>query len=90
MGLGLIKEQLTVIWAQKYKRPNKLTAPVSNLTDGEWHTVRLNVTKSDVTLELDDWISDPYHHNIESFNLNDNIIYLGEYQNVPTLVMFTH
>ncbi|XP_016662821.1 protein eyes shut [Acyrthosiphon pisum] len=77
MGLGIINGSLTVTFAQNYKRPNKLTAPKSNITNSEWHTVRLNVTKSDITLELDDWISDPYHHNIDSFNLNDNIIYLG-------------
>lgn len=78
MGLGIINGLLTATWAQNYKRPNKLTAPVSNVTDSEWHTVRLNVTKSDVTLELDDWTSDPHHHNVESFDLNDNIIYLGK------------
>jgi len=77
MGLGIINGLMTVTWAQSYKRPNKLTAPMSNITNSEWHTVRLNVTKSDITLELDDWISDPYRHNIDSFNLNDNIIYLG-------------
>lgn len=55
-------------------------APVSNLTNSEWHMVRLNVTKLDVTLEIDDWISDPYPHNVESFNLNDNVIYLGGYK----------
>ncbi|CAI6357340.1 unnamed protein product [Macrosiphum euphorbiae] len=77
MGLGITNGSLTVTWAQNYKRANKLTAPKSNITNSEWHTVRLNVTKSDITLELDDWISDPYHHNIDSFNLNDNIIYLG-------------
>lgn len=80
MGLGLINGKLTATWAQKYKRPNKLMASVSNLTNGEWHTVRLNVTKSDVTLEIDDWVSDPFHHNVESFNLNDNVIYLGRYK----------
>lgn len=77
MGLGIINGLLTATWAQKYKIPNKLTAPLSNITNNKWHMVRLNVTKSDVTLELDDWISDPYHHNVESFNLNENIIYLG-------------
>lgn len=76
-GLGIINGSLTVTWAQKYQKPNKLTAPISNITNSEWHTVRLNITKSDVTLELDDWISDPYHHSVESFNLNENIIYLG-------------
>lgn len=69
---------MTATWAQKYKKPIKLAAPSSNVTNGEWHTVRLNVTKSDVTLELDDWISDPYYHNIESLDLNDNVIYLGK------------
>lgn len=77
MGLGIINGLLTATWAEKYKIPNKLTAPLSNITNNEWHMVRLNVTKLDVTLELDDWVSDPYHHNIESFNLNENIIYLG-------------
>lgn len=77
LGLGIINGLLTVTWSQKYKKPNKLTAPLSNITNSDWHTVRLNVTKSDITLELDDWISDPTHHNVESFNLNNNIIYLG-------------
>lgn len=77
LGLGVLNGLLTVTWSQKYKKPNKLTAPLSNITNSEWHTVRLNITKSDVTLELDDWISDSYHHNVESFNLNNNIIYLG-------------
>ncbi|VVC30456.1 Hypothetical protein CINCED_3A008316 [Cinara cedri] len=77
IGLGIINGLLTLTWAHKYQKPIKLTAPVSNITNSEWHMVRLNVTKSDVTLELDNWISNPYHHNIESFNLNDNIIYLG-------------
>jgi hypothetical protein len=77
LGLGIINGLLTATWGQKYKMPSKLIAPLSNITNNEWHMVRLNVTKLDVTLELDDWISDPYHHNIESFNLNENIIYLG-------------
>lgn len=77
MGLGIINGLLTVTWSQKYKKPNKLVAPLSNISNSEWHTVRLNITKSDLTLELDDWISDPNHHNVESFNLNNNIIYLG-------------
>jgi len=80
MGLGIINGSLTVTWAQNYKRPNKLTAPKLNITNSEWHMMRLNVTKSDITLELDDWISDPHRHNIDSFNLNDNIIYLGNKQ----------
>jgi len=77
MGLGIINGKLTATWAQKHKKPIKLTSPVFNITNSEWHTVRLNVTKSDVTLELDDWISDPYQHDVESFDLNNNIIYLG-------------
>lgn len=85
MGLGIINGLLTVTWAQKYKKSNQMIAPMSNITNGDWHTVRLNVTKSDVTLELDDWVSDPYHHNIESFNLNNNIIYLG---NKNELIIF--
>lgn len=77
MGLGIINGSLTVTWAQQYKRPNKLISSLTNITNGEWHTARLNVTKSDITLELDGWISDPHQHNVETFNLNDNIIYLG-------------
>lgn len=77
LGLGIINGLLTATWAQKYKRPNKLISSLSNITNGEWHTARLNITKSDIILELDNWISDTYQHNVESFNLNDNIIYLG-------------
>lgn len=78
MGLGISNGLLTATWAQKYTKPYKLIAPVSNLTNGEWHTVRLNVTKSYVTLKLNDWTSEPYHHKVESISLNDNIIYLGD------------
>lgn len=77
LGLGIINGLLTVTWAQKYKKPNKLISSVFNITNGEWHTARLNVSKSDITLELDNWTSDIYQHNVESFNLNDNVIYLG-------------
>lgn len=77
IGLGIINGLLTATWAQKYKKPNRLTAPVSNLTNGEWHTMRLNITKSDITLELDNWTSEPYYHNVEAFSLSNNIIYLG-------------
>jgi len=84
MGLGMINGKLTATWAQKYEKPINLTSPVLNITNSQWHTARLNVTKSHVTLELDDWISDPYQHNVESFDLNDNIIYLGN-ENVPCI-----
>lgn len=78
MGLGISNGLLMATWGKKYAKPNRLIAPVSNLTNGEWHTVRLNVTKSDLTLELDSWISEAYQHKVESFSLNDNIIYLGD------------
>lgn len=77
--MGITDGLLTATWAQRHKKPGTLTSPVSNnVADNGWHTARLNVTKWDVTLELDEWASDPSRHGVESFDLNDNVIYLGK------------
>ncbi|XP_050527265.1 protein eyes shut isoform X2 [Daktulosphaira vitifoliae] len=76
LGFGIVNEFLTMVWGQKNLIPLTLTTPVNNITNGEWHTVRLNVTRLEMTLEVDDWVSNSYEHNIEN-HLNDNTIYLG-------------
>jgi hypothetical protein len=87
IGVGVDKGLLKLVWGWNGPTDNKIMIPAASVADGEWHSLTLSLSPSNITLWVDrileysESVSD--HSNSQPL-ATDGIFYLGKYRSFMT------
>jgi hypothetical protein len=92
IGVGTDRGLLKLVWGWNGPTENKILIPSGSVADGEWHSLALSFSTTNISLWMDNTLvhaTSAPDNTVSKPLTTDGIFYLGKYHNAVRFEVFT-